>query len=558
MNDGKKDGEHRDARGQTTLSRRNFLSLGGAATASVVTGAALGACSPQTTGSSEDASQHEELTAAPGHRRNGLPSFLTPPEPTTDISETREYDVVVIGAGASGVTAALSAHEAGVRVALLQKESTVICQGNAGSGINLETSDPAHVQNLVSLLVAQNGHRAKRALVELWALNSGEAVSWVMEKTAAEGAQVTDMGNIPSMAVINKNNYNINFITSNFAPKPYNAGDGMQVLADVAEEEGVEIFYSTPAEQLVVEEGKATGVIGSPEGSPVIFSAAKGVIVATGDYQNDEEMSSYYIPDLTNFSRKQLNKTGDGHKMVIWAGGKMEDIGHTKMLHDFDAGPGSMCDTPFLTVKNDGTRFVNETAPMSLINNYLRDEVDAGWYSQIFDSNYMEQAAEWPGMPVDPEGLKNFMPEDPGEKTNVIPGLIRTFVSDSLEELADKLELTDKDAFLATIKRYNELAAKGVDEDFGKPAEYLKPIDTPPFYGIHRWIRVSAICSGVEVNEKHQCLTPEGNPIEGLYAVGNCSGGFYGGIDYPLDVGGLSLGRCYTEGYIIGRQVAQS
>ena len=77
------------------------------------------------------------------------------------------------------------------------------------------------------------------------------------------------------------------------------------------------------------------------------------------------------------------------------------------------------------------------------------------------------------------------------------------------------------------------------------------------FYGIHRHVRMSAICSGVDVNAKHECLTPEGEVIENLYAIGNCSGHFYGGIDYPLTVFGLSLGRCYTEGYVIGRMVAE-
>ena len=116
------------------------------------------------------------------------------------------------------------------------------------------------------------------------------------------------------------------------------------------------------------------------------------------------------------------------------------------------------------------------------------------------------------------------------------------FKADTLEELADKLEIADKAAFVASVKRYNELAAAGKDEDFGKPANYLVPVDTPPFYGIHRHVRMSAICSGVDVNAKHECLTPEGEVIENLYAIGNCSGHFYGGIDYPLTVFGLSLG----------------
>ena len=141
--------------------------------------------------------------------------------------------------------------------------------------------------------------------------------------------------------------------------------------------------------------------------------------------------------------------------------------------------------------------------------------------------------------------------------TGVFPDAIRTFKADTLEDLAEKLEINDVDAFVETVNRYNELCEKGQDEDFGKPPEYLAKVDTPPFYGIHRWVRMSAICSGVDVNADHQCLTPEGEVIEGLYAIGNCAGGFYGGIDYPLTVFGLSLGRCYTEGYVIGRMVAE-
>lgn len=64
------------------------------------------------------------------------------------------------------------------------------------------------------------------------------------------------------------------------------------------------------------------------------------------------------------------------------------------------------------------------------------------------------------------------------------------------------------------------------------------------------------VCSGVDVNAEHQCLDMNGNPIEGLYAIGNCAGNFYGGIDYPLTVCGLNFGHNYTSGYVIDRKVA--
>ena len=79
----------------------------------------------------------------------------------------------------------------------------------------------------------------------------------------------------------------------------------------------------------------------------------------------------------------------------------------------------------------------------------------------------------------------------------------------------------------------------------------------PPFYGFHRTLRVSAICSGMLVDENHRALDATGKPIKGLWLVGNLGGGFYGGVDYPLTVFGLSLGRCYTFGYLVGRQVAK-
>ena len=95
------------------------------------------------------------------------------------------------------------------------------------------------------------------------------------------------------------------------------------------------------------------------------------------------------------------------------------------------------------------------------------------------------------------------------------------------------------------------------DDDFGKPADRLIPVVKPPFYGIHRRVRVSAITSGMLVDENHQALDADGKPIQGLYLIGNLGGGFYGGVDYPLTVFGLSLGRCYTFGYLAGRHVAK-
>jgi len=352
----------------------------------------------------------------------------------------------------------------------------------------------------------------------------------------------------------------VQFVTSFFGPKPYNTGDAMQDIVTKAQADGLEVFFETRGMQLVQDEtGRVTGIIAqNAEGDYVQFNASKAVVLATGDYQNDTDMLYYYLPDMRFMEPKQFGRHGDGHKMVVWAGGKMEDIGHTKMLHDFDAGPVIMGEMPFLRVKMDGKRFCYENSSMSVMNCFLLSEKDRGHYCQIFDAAYMEKYSMFGAAVTDPETLKHYMPEEEIEHQGVFPGLIRTFKADTLEELAVKLEITDVEAFIASVERWNELCAAGADPDFGLEPAFLQSIDTPPYYGIHRHVRMSQICSGVDVDGELRVLSVSGEPIEGLYAIGNLAGGFFGGIDYPLSVAGNNLGNNYTQGYVLGKKLAQA
>jgi hypothetical protein len=537
----------------TGISRRSLLS-----------GVAAGAAGAGALGLGDaQAAKAEKAAEQFGKSSDGgaTLSFLKKPAPVADkdLKETLTFDVVVVGAGAAGVPAALSARENGATVAVIQKAPFALSQGNSGTGINLDKSDKAGVEALCARIVADSNHRCNPALIRQWAYNSGEAVHWVIDRAKKGGSPVIDQKNLQQGAIVKFGGYNLDFVTSFFGPKPYTTGDGIRHLAITAEKAGVKFFYSMPADQLVQNAaGEVTGVIAKgKDGKFTKFIARKGVIMATGDYQNNKAMSDYFIPDLKYMGRKQIGKTGDGFNMIYWAGGVIEPIGHTKMLHDFDAGPALMCDMPFLAVSREGKRFVNEVVDMSLLNNYLRDAKNAGHYSQIFDSDYMTKATGWPGRLFSPEELKNWMPEVPGPKKGVFESQLNTHVADTLEELAKKLEILDTAAFMASVKRYNEIVASGQDTDFGKPAKFIIPVEKPPFYGIHRRLRVSAICSGMLIDENHRAVGGDGKVIKGLWVVGNLGGGFYGGVDYPLTVYGMSLGRCYTFGYLVGRQVAK-
>ena len=529
-----------------TVSRRSLIAGSAALAATAAAASALGTA---------------RAAEGPGvENTTPTPSFFATPEPIdpSQITNTKDYEVVVVGAGAAGVPAAAAAFEAGAKVALLQKESTAVSQGNTCDSVLVEESDPAGVAAVSSLINQDCAHRSNRDQVNLWANNSGEALKWLWDLGEKAGAQMSDSTAKWTSAIQDIDGYHVGYFAFDFGPKPYNTGNGMQDICAYLEGQGLEVFYETPAVRLVQNDaGDVTGVIAqNPDGSYTQFNASKGVILATGDFMNDADMMSYYAPDMANIYRKQFNKTGDGQKMIVWAGGEMEDVCATKVLHDFDAGPGSMCDMPFLCVKDDGTRFCNEKrAEMCVMANFLRGPEDCGWYSQIFDANYMTACAEWPGKLYDEEMIKAYMPEEDTERTAVYEGLINTYKADTLEELAQKMGI-DAETFVATVERYNELCEKGADEDFGKAAQWLVPVTEPPFYGIHRHIGLSAIMLGVNVDANMQPVRADGTPIKGLYAIGNLAGNFYGSPDYPMTVPGLSLGRCHTQGYVVGRMVA--
>lgn len=479
-------------------------------------------------------------------------------EETPEIAETYAYDVVVVGAGTPGIPCALRAQEKGLSVAVIQKESAASACGNIGAGIVTDESKPEDVARLVSIMQNHSGHRPKREVLEVWAKYSGDAVSSMIHWGEEAGCQVQNVGTGPHKPMLEKYDLDIGFVTALFGPKPYSVGRAVKELAAYGEKKGIDFYYKTRGVKLEKDGDRVVGVIARRGENYLRFAAKKGVVIATGDYQNDEEMSNFFLPDMVHYERKKRGRTGDGHRMVVRAGGRIENIGHTKMAHDFDAGPAEMMDMPFLRVKRDGTRFCNEEEEMAVMNCYLLSEEDEGNYFQIFDDAYPEKAKDFPGEVADKETIKNFMPEeDIAKRKGVIRSQIGTFKADSLEELAEKLGIEDIEKFVETVERYNENARKGSDPDFGVNPKYLQTIDTPPYYGIHRHLRLTMALGGVVVDGNLNCLDENDKPIPGLYAAGNVCGCFFGSRDYPMTVLGLNHGNNYTQGYFLAEHLAK-
>jgi hypothetical protein len=181
----------------------------------------------------------------------------------------------------------------------------------------------------------------------------------------------------------------------------------------------------------------------------------------------------------------------------------------------------------------------------------------------LFDSNWVKYAEQFKM-----HGCSRLFPFANGADPNVpwqkmknemLPGLLKKgYVqqADTIEELAKKLGLPP-DALKATVDRYNKLVYAGEDKDYGKEKHRLSPLDKPPFYGAKTTGRVLCTMDGIQINTHLNAIDTEGNPIPGLYVIGNDSGGYFAN-EYPNLVTGMACGRTVTFGRLVGQQLAKA
>jgi fumarate reductase flavoprotein subunit len=306
-------------------------------------------------------------------------------------------------------------------------------------------------------------------------------------------------------------------------------------------------------------EGRVTGLIARDSHDDLIrVNASRGVVLCTGDYGNDRTMVERYcwpsVAGLPCVYEPAVN-TGDGHKMGMWVGAAMDEPPHCAMLFDFavfsKAGLFNLARQPWLYVNVKGERFMNEDLPWGYeCAQIMQQEGSFVW--SVWDGKYDR---EWPKMQS--QCCKNMGPptylwdpkqlEEALENGNVIRA--RT-----IEELARQMEVP-VETFKATMDRYNDLARKGEDADFGKHPDRLTTIDQPDFYACRMEARYMVILGGLKVNTRLEVLDREKKAIPGLYAAGNVSGSFFGNM-YPTTVPGLTHSRAWTFGRLAGINAA--
>ena len=470
---------------------------------------------------------------------------------------TANADVVVIGSGASGLAAALTAAEGGARVIVFEKQRTPGGTSNFFEGMFAVESDMQREQYIdysrdqaFKNIMEYSHWRANPRLVRAVVDESSQTIAW-LQRQGVEFSGVT--------------------INMPHSPRTYHIvkGAGLAVvkaLVTRAKEKGVDLRLGIPVKRIIKEGGRIAGVLVEEESGDVRVRA-KAVVVASGGYANNKEWIKKYAGfDLgTNLLPVgNVDKFGDGIRMAWEAGAAEEGI---SVLELYRAGPitteiGGQVEWPTvqpdLWVNPRGERFCDETVAFydTSVGN-VNAKYKEGYTVSLFDDSIKQRMME---RGIDkcvnvrtPSGSK---PLDFDKELNILfeKGNTDVFVADSVEELAVKLGM-DPVVLKATVDEYNQFCEKRHDDLFAKDPQYLRPLKGPKYYAVKAHTVTLGTMGGIKINHKTEVVDKKDNVIPGLYAAGFDAGGMYGDSYHVSVASGSSVGFAFNSGRIAGKSV---
>lgn len=312
----------------------------------------------------------------------------------------------------------------------------------------------------------------------------------------------------------------------------------VSALQQFVEENGGMIITDTAVKELITEEGKIVGVIGEGMNGQKITVRSQAVVLASGGFGANTKMLKEYNTYWTEISDdiKTSNSpaiTGDGILLGQSVGADLVGMGFSQMMPVSDPETGALfsgLQVPpqnFVMVNKDGKRFVNEYGSRDALTQAAID--NGGLFYLIADENIKKTA---------------YNTTDEKLEKQVAAGTL--FRDDTLEGLAHQLNI-DADIFKETIAKYNQYVEEGLDPEFGKDVFDLK-VKVAPFYATPRKPAVHHTMGGLKIDTKTHVLDEKGNVILGLYAAGEVAGGIHAGNR----LGGNSLTDIFTFGRIAG------
>lgn len=468
-----------------------------------------------------------------------------------------EADVLIVGGGAAGLAAAITAAEQNATVLLFEKMSTTGgCSNMAAGPLGVESSYSKNSiigltkEDAVQKFMNYTHWRSDERLVRDYLYQSGDTIDWLAEMG------VKFLG---PMHYFPGSEETWHFIATKDGKMARRTGAIMvQCMTDRAVELGVEIFLEAPVQDLIQEDGRIVG-LHAKNADGEIEARGGAVIISTGGFADNPDM----IEKATGlkwgeefYSLRIPGISGDGIQMSWSVGAK-----HSRMeMETAYFMPNTMCyetvETPFrqcdLLVNVHGERFYNEELmqnPIFTANNiklqpkyqawsiaddaqierYIKNGPNFNMISTIgYDwSRYREELDEW---------IKNR------------PDCI--LKADSLEELCQKTGIK-LEALKKTLETYNQYSTTG-DELFHKDKKYIHAINGPQYYAMKFVPCAYGSLGGISIDYKTQVVDKNWNPIPGLYAAGTDANSLYD-PDYVFTLPGNTLAFALNSGRIAGR-----
>ncbi len=456
-------------------------------------------------------------------------------------------DVVVIGAGTAGTAAALAAAETGATVITLEKKATVGGTGNFSEGIMAVESSMQREWNVdltrdqVFKVIMEYGHwRGDPKMVRAFINKTADTIDWMK----GHGVKFEKLFS----------NYPGGYYTWHIYE---GRGAGwINLFQKKYAEMGQKLMLETPAKSLIQEDGKVVGVVAEAKNGDKVTIRSGAVIIATGGFGDNSEMMQQYMrfPGVDGLA--QTGKTGDGIKMAWAAGGGKFG---TEVQASYRPGPKGVGTTnhvaasakqPHLWVTPKGERFCDETIMLNwpFAGNALERIGGKMWV--VYDSDTLNYMVKEKGIDLGvgvmvPVATKLTKFDEEWDAAQRAGWAVK---GSSLRDLAKKTGM-DYKTLRATVDEYNASCAIRHDELFAKSADYLRPVRKGPFYAIQMVATSLGTLGGIKSNERFEVVTPEGDPIPGLYCAGNDVGGMYGD-SYDLLMAGSTIGWAVNSGRI--------
>lgn len=459
-----------------------------------------------------------------------MAKFIFTPNTADEIADS--YDAVIIGAGGTGLTAALQAHELGLKVAVFEKNEQL--GGNttrASSGMNASESLAQLQEGIIDNkedfykeTLKGGGLLNDRDMLRYFVDHSAIAIDWLME----HGIELTDLTITGGMSKKRAHR------PASMAPV---GGYLVTGLLKQIEKEGIHVFNDAKVIKLLQNDEKAIdGVeVETKAGTKTVH--AKAVLLASGGFGASKDIIKKYRPDLVDYkTTNQPGATGDGLKLAEAVDAQLMQMNfiqvhptaQTDTDHTFLIGEGVRGEGAIL-VNKAGKRFVNELNTRKIVSNAITGLNEDGAYL-IFDQGIRDhfKAIEF----YDHVGLVEH--------------------GATLDELAETIGVNAAN-LNETIAKWNSEVAQKKDTDFGRTTGMERGIEKGPFFAIHVHPAIHYTMGGIHVTPETEVLDTNGSIIDGLYAAGEVSGGLHGNNR----IGGNSIAETVIFGRQAGMQMAK-